>query len=163
MLTPQAPIGSGFGAAATAAEVIRGIDLTGKTVVVTGGYLGIGVETVRAFRSVGANVIVPARELTKAKANLAHGRCLLRRLRDRSRTPLRRLVGDEWCASTSDRPRRRRPTLAAERAAHRHSSRLRCPIMQYTAVRKTNLPVFRCAARSRGPTPLRSWGEEKYC
>ena len=62
----QAPIESGFGAASTAAEVIAGRDLTGKTVVVTGGYSGIGVETVRAFRSVGANVVVLARDLAKA-------------------------------------------------------------------------------------------------
>src|SRR5215467_14282080 len=71
MPTPQAPIGSGFGAATTAAEVIAGRDLTGKTAVVTGGYSGIGIETVRAFRSAGAKVVVPARDLPKAKANLA--------------------------------------------------------------------------------------------
>lgn len=71
MPTPQAPIGSGFGAASTAAEVIAGRDLTGKTAVVTGGYSGIGVETVRAFRSAGATVVVPARESATAKANLA--------------------------------------------------------------------------------------------
>src|SRR5215467_2227325 len=71
MPTPQAPIGSGFGAATTAAEVIAGRDLTGKTVVVTGGYSGIGIETVRAFRSAGAKVVVPARDMAKAKANLA--------------------------------------------------------------------------------------------
>ena len=71
MSTPQAPIGSGFGAASTAAEVIAGRDLAGKTVVVTGGYSGIGLETVRAFRSAGATVVVPAREIAKAKANLA--------------------------------------------------------------------------------------------
>ena len=71
MLTPQASIGSGFGAASTAAEVIAGCDLTGKTAVVTGGYSGIGLETVRAFRSAGAKVIVPARDLAKAQTNLA--------------------------------------------------------------------------------------------
>ena len=71
MPTPQAPIGSGFGAASTAAEVIAGLDLTGKTAVVTGGYSGIGVETVRAFRSAGAKVVVPVRDMAKAKANLA--------------------------------------------------------------------------------------------
>lgn len=71
MLIPQAPIGSGFGAASTAAEVIAGRDLTGKTAVVTGGYSGIGLETVRAFRSAGAQVVVPARDLAKATANLA--------------------------------------------------------------------------------------------
>ena len=67
MTTLQAPIGSGFGPASTAADVIAGIDLTGKHIVVTGGYSGIGVETVRAFRSAGATVFVPARDMTKAK------------------------------------------------------------------------------------------------
>jgi NAD(P)-dependent dehydrogenase (short-subunit alcohol dehydrogenase family) len=71
MLTPQAPIGSSFGASSTAAEVIQGIDLTGKTAIVTGGYSGIGVETVRAFRSAGAKVFAPARDMAKARANLA--------------------------------------------------------------------------------------------
>ena len=70
-LTPQVPIGSGFGAASTAADVIAGRDLSGKTIVVTGGYSGIGLETVRAFRSAGAEVVVPARDLAKAKASLA--------------------------------------------------------------------------------------------
>jgi NAD(P)-dependent dehydrogenase (short-subunit alcohol dehydrogenase family) len=71
MLTPQAPIGSGFGAFTTAADIIKGVDLAGKTVIVTGGYSGIGVETVRAFRSASAKVIVPARDMAKAKRNLA--------------------------------------------------------------------------------------------
>lgn len=70
MFTPQTPIGSGFGAASTAAEVIRGIDLSGKTIVVTGGASGIGLETVRAFRSAGARVIVAARDAAKAKQAL---------------------------------------------------------------------------------------------
>lgn len=70
MPTLQAPIGSGFGPASTAAEVITGIDLTGKNVVVTGGYSGIGVETVRAFRSAGATVVVPVRDMAKAQEAL---------------------------------------------------------------------------------------------
>jgi hypothetical protein len=61
MATPQAPTGAGFVAASTAAEVIAGCDLTGKTVIVPGGYSGIGVETVRAFRSARARVVGPAR------------------------------------------------------------------------------------------------------
>jgi NAD(P)-dependent dehydrogenase (short-subunit alcohol dehydrogenase family) len=69
--TLQAPIESGFGAATTAAQVIQGIDLTGKTILVTGGYSGIGVETVRAFRSAGARVFVPARDRAAAAAALA--------------------------------------------------------------------------------------------
>ncbi len=66
MSIPQAPIGSGFGAASTAAEVIRGCDLSGKTAVVTGGYSGIGLETARALHSAGAKVTVPARDHDKA-------------------------------------------------------------------------------------------------
>jgi NAD(P)-dependent dehydrogenase (short-subunit alcohol dehydrogenase family) len=70
MSTPQAPIHSGFGAASTAAEVIQGCDLGGKIAVVTGGYSGIGLETVRALRSAGAKVIVPARDRDKAATAL---------------------------------------------------------------------------------------------
>jgi NAD(P)-dependent dehydrogenase (short-subunit alcohol dehydrogenase family) len=62
MLTSQQPIGSGFCAASTAAEVIAGIDLSGKTAIVTGGYSGIGLETARVLRAAGARVIVPARD-----------------------------------------------------------------------------------------------------
>jgi NAD(P)-dependent dehydrogenase (short-subunit alcohol dehydrogenase family) len=71
MSTSQSPIASGFTASSTAADVIRGIDLTGKCAIVTGGYSGIGIETVKALRSAGARVVVPARDLVKAKAALA--------------------------------------------------------------------------------------------
>ncbi len=71
MATLQKPIGSGFGAASTAADVIKGIDLSGKIAIVTGGYSGIGVETVRALRSAGATVIVPTRDRDKAATALA--------------------------------------------------------------------------------------------
>ena len=70
MTTPQQPIGSGFSAASTAEEVIRGIDLTGRTAIVTGGYSGLGRETARVLRNAGAEVIVPARDLARAKAAL---------------------------------------------------------------------------------------------
>ncbi len=71
MTTPQQPISSGFRAASTAAEVIEGIDLTGKTAIVTGGYSGLGRETVRVFLKAGARVIVPARDVKRAAAALA--------------------------------------------------------------------------------------------
>ena len=67
----QQPIGSGFHAKSTAAEVISGIDLTGKTAIVTGGYSGIGLETVRALAGAGARVIVPARRPDTASQALA--------------------------------------------------------------------------------------------
>jgi len=69
--TPQQPLGSGFTAASTAADVIRGIDLGGKVAIVTGGYSGIGVETVRALRNAGATVVVPMRDRAKAARTLA--------------------------------------------------------------------------------------------
>jgi NAD(P)-dependent dehydrogenase (short-subunit alcohol dehydrogenase family) len=70
MSTSQAPIGSGFGAASTAREVIQGHDLSGKVAIVTGGYSGIGLETAQALASAGAKVIVPARDLDRARKAL---------------------------------------------------------------------------------------------
>jgi len=66
----QKPIGSGFNATTTASDVIKGIDLTGKIAIVTGGYAGIGLETTKILAAAGATVIVPARDLAKAKKNL---------------------------------------------------------------------------------------------
>ncbi|ACU72209.1 short-chain dehydrogenase/reductase SDR [Catenulispora acidiphila DSM 44928] len=68
--TAQQPLNSGFGFDSTAGEVIKGIDLTGKTAIVTGGASGIGVETVRALREAGAQVIVPARNTAAAQDTL---------------------------------------------------------------------------------------------
>jgi NAD(P)-dependent dehydrogenase (short-subunit alcohol dehydrogenase family) len=65
--TSQHRIGSGFGAHSTAAEVLQGIDLSGKLAIVTGGYSGIGLETTRALAGAGAHVIVPARRPEVAK------------------------------------------------------------------------------------------------
>jgi len=69
-ITPQQPIGSDFGAASTAEEVIKGIDLAGKTAIVTGGYSGIGLETARILMAAGATIIIPARDRYKAEINL---------------------------------------------------------------------------------------------
>jgi NAD(P)-dependent dehydrogenase (short-subunit alcohol dehydrogenase family) len=71
MSTPQHSIGSGFGAQSTAAEVIGGIDLGGRLAVVTGGYSGVGLETVRALVGAGASVVVPARRPDHAREQLA--------------------------------------------------------------------------------------------
>jgi NAD(P)-dependent dehydrogenase (short-subunit alcohol dehydrogenase family) len=70
-MTAQHKIGSGFGARSTAAEVLRGIDLTGKLAIVTGGYSGLGLETTRALVGAGAHVVVPARRPVVAKEALA--------------------------------------------------------------------------------------------
>jgi len=67
----QRPLGSGFPAKSEPDDIMAGIDLGGKTAIVTGGYSGIGVETVRALAKAGARVIVPVRNREKAEANLA--------------------------------------------------------------------------------------------
>lgn len=66
----QHPLGSGFNANSTANEVIQGIDLAGKIAIVTGGNAGIGLETTKVLAAAGATVIVPSRDLEKAKKNL---------------------------------------------------------------------------------------------
>jgi NAD(P)-dependent dehydrogenase (short-subunit alcohol dehydrogenase family) len=54
-------IKSSFDASSTAMDVIAGIDLSGKTAVVTGGASGIGVETARALAQAGADVTLAVR------------------------------------------------------------------------------------------------------
>ena len=67
----QKPVDSPFGRHSEPHEVLAGIDLKGKTVIVTGGYSGIELETVRALAAAGASVTVPARDTEKANAALA--------------------------------------------------------------------------------------------
>lgn len=57
----QKPIASPFGHGTQALEVVEGIDLSGKTAIVTGGSSGLGVETARALAQAGARVILPVR------------------------------------------------------------------------------------------------------
>jgi len=52
-----------FGAQSTAADVIAGIDLSGRRVIVTGGASGIGVETARALAGANAEVTLAVRNL----------------------------------------------------------------------------------------------------
>lgn len=52
-----------FGARTTAAEVLDGIDLTGRTALVTGAASGIGVETARALAGAGATVTLAVRDV----------------------------------------------------------------------------------------------------
>jgi NAD(P)-dependent dehydrogenase (short-subunit alcohol dehydrogenase family) len=70
MTARQTPLHSGFDSTSTAAQVIDGIDLHGKTAIVTGGYSGIGLETTRVLAQAGATVIVPARAPDKAREAL---------------------------------------------------------------------------------------------
>ena len=62
----QHPIDTGVSSKPEATEVVSGLDLSGKTALVTGGYSGIGIETVRALTSVGAHVVVPSRDIDRA-------------------------------------------------------------------------------------------------
>ena len=66
----QAPLGSGFGNRTTAADILKGVDLEGRNVIVTGGYSGIGIEAVKALANAGASVVVPARRPDKAREEL---------------------------------------------------------------------------------------------
>ena len=56
-----------FGADSTTDEVLDGIDLAGKRVLVTGASAGLGVETVRALAAHGAALVGTARDLAKAE------------------------------------------------------------------------------------------------
>jgi NAD(P)-dependent dehydrogenase (short-subunit alcohol dehydrogenase family) len=61
-------ITSPFGRTSTALEVIKGHDLTGKTVFVTGAASGIGVETARALATAGADLTLAVRDTAKGEA-----------------------------------------------------------------------------------------------
>ena len=66
----QKNLNSGFGAKSEPSEILDGINLSGKTAIVTGGYSGIGIETTRALSEAGANVIIPARRPEEAMVAL---------------------------------------------------------------------------------------------
>ena len=62
----QKNLNSGFHAKSEPSQILNGIDLNGKTAIVTGGYSGIGIETTRALSEAGANVFIPARRPEEA-------------------------------------------------------------------------------------------------
>lgn len=66
----QTPIESPFGYRSTAQEVAQASDVSGKTVVITGGYAGLGLETTKALVHAGADVIVTGRSMDKARLAL---------------------------------------------------------------------------------------------
>jgi NAD(P)-dependent dehydrogenase (short-subunit alcohol dehydrogenase family) len=57
-----------FGATSTTDEVLSGMSLQGKRILVTGVSAGLGVETARSLAAHGAQVVGAARDLTKAEA-----------------------------------------------------------------------------------------------
>lgn len=58
-----------FGSQSTTDEVLAGIDLRGKRVLVTGASSGLGVETARALQARGADVIGAVRDIEKARVS----------------------------------------------------------------------------------------------
>jgi len=60
-----------FGAKSTTDDVLAGIDLSGKRVLVTGVSAGLGVETARVLAAHGADVVGAARDLDKAQGATA--------------------------------------------------------------------------------------------
>jgi NAD(P)-dependent dehydrogenase (short-subunit alcohol dehydrogenase family) len=69
-ITDQQTLGSPFSASTTAEDIVAGLDLSGRTAVVTGGYSGLGLETTRALTAAGTRAIVPARRPDVARAAL---------------------------------------------------------------------------------------------
>lgn len=57
-----------FGELSTTDDVLAGVDLSGKRILVTGVSAGLGVETARALAAHGATVVGAARDLDKARA-----------------------------------------------------------------------------------------------
>jgi NAD(P)-dependent dehydrogenase (short-subunit alcohol dehydrogenase family) len=63
-----------FGATSTADDVLSGVNLKGKRILVTGVSAGLGVETARSLAAHGAQVVGAARDLNKANAATAQVR-----------------------------------------------------------------------------------------
>ncbi|NWG52803.1 MAG: SDR family NAD(P)-dependent oxidoreductase [Hydrogenophilaceae bacterium] len=60
-----------FGFDSTADDVLAGVDLSGKRILVTGASAGLGVETIRALKAHGATLVGAARDLAKARRALS--------------------------------------------------------------------------------------------
>jgi NAD(P)-dependent dehydrogenase (short-subunit alcohol dehydrogenase family) len=65
------PVTTSFTAESTAAEVVAGIDLTGRRAIVTGAASGIGIETARALAGAGAEVTLAVRSLEAGERTAA--------------------------------------------------------------------------------------------
>jgi len=63
-----------FGATSTTEDVLSGVNLRGKRILVTGVSAGLGVETARSLAAHGANVVGAARDLNKAETATAQVR-----------------------------------------------------------------------------------------
>jgi NAD(P)-dependent dehydrogenase (short-subunit alcohol dehydrogenase family) len=64
-------IGTPFGYETTAADVVEGVDLTGRCAIVTGAASGIGIETARALAAAGAEVTLAVRRTDQGETAAA--------------------------------------------------------------------------------------------
>jgi NAD(P)-dependent dehydrogenase (short-subunit alcohol dehydrogenase family) len=71
---PQVISATKFGATSTTEDVLSGINLRGKRILVTGVSAGLGIETARSLAAHGAHVVGAARDLKKAEAATAQVR-----------------------------------------------------------------------------------------
>src|SRR4030081_810564 len=68
MTNTRERMANAFGATSTTEDVLSGVNLKGKRILVTGVSAGLGVETARSPAAHGAQVVGAARDLNKAKA-----------------------------------------------------------------------------------------------
>ena len=71
-MSNQEPIANyKFNYKTTANKVMKNINLSGKTIIITGGYSGIGLEMTKQLSRAGVKIIIPARRMEVAKKNLS--------------------------------------------------------------------------------------------
>jgi len=73
-LFEESKMANAFGATSTTEDVLSGVNLGGKRILVTGASAGLGVETTRALAAHGAHVVGAARDLAKAQSATAQVR-----------------------------------------------------------------------------------------
>jgi len=73
-LFEESKMANAFGATSTTEDVLSGVNLGGKRILVTGASAGLGVETARALAAHGAHVVGAARDLAKAQSATAQVR-----------------------------------------------------------------------------------------
>ncbi len=71
MKTQQKPLETGLGGNTTPEEIVKGLGLEGKTVLITGGHSGIGLVDTKVLSEAGARIVVGARDTEKARNALA--------------------------------------------------------------------------------------------
>ena len=71
MLTDQRPLETGLTDRTAPDQIVKGLNLDGKTVLITGGHSGIGLVDTKALSEAGARVVVGARDTEKARSALA--------------------------------------------------------------------------------------------